>query len=336
MCQALKPVARRHRWGPRASALSPSARTHAAGQPGGAALCCRALHARQLSGPRGPRAPGFTPGRSVARPLPFSLNESCRSSWRRWKVTGSSSCAGASGRSRSGSPADSASDFAAPGEICSYQDAIEIELENSRPKAKGALASLTKDGEYSRVAPPGGFASPRPGLPAPCQAPAAVSGAPGPHSISAAARCPAGPRQAAGALLARSLCAWLSSPHVAFRLAWGTAPIVPSTRRLSQATQDRLPSGRWFCRFFGLEGAQPQGPLPGLCSHPACSPAPVPALSWRGSRPPPSVGFSPSPRPPAVPCVPATPPSSSLLCPWKVPAPRCCLCVLTFGAPAPR
>uniref|UniRef100_A0A4X1U0B1 Transcription factor IIIB 90 kDa subunit n=1 Tax=Sus scrofa TaxID=9823 RepID=A0A4X1U0B1_PIG len=32
------------------------------------------------------------------------------------------------------------------GEICSYQDAIEIELENSRPKAKGALASLTKDG----------------------------------------------------------------------------------------------------------------------------------------------------------------------------------------------
>ncbi|XP_060001566.1 transcription factor IIIB 90 kDa subunit isoform X1 [Lagenorhynchus albirostris] len=32
------------------------------------------------------------------------------------------------------------------GEISSYQDAIEIELENSRPKAKGALASLTKDG----------------------------------------------------------------------------------------------------------------------------------------------------------------------------------------------
>ncbi|XP_057400622.1 transcription factor IIIB 90 kDa subunit isoform X2 [Balaenoptera acutorostrata] len=33
------------------------------------------------------------------------------------------------------------------GEISSYQDAIEIELENSRPKAKGALASLTKDGQ---------------------------------------------------------------------------------------------------------------------------------------------------------------------------------------------
>ncbi|XP_062946610.1 transcription factor IIIB 90 kDa subunit isoform X3 [Cynocephalus volans] len=32
------------------------------------------------------------------------------------------------------------------GEISSYQDAIEIELENSRPKAKGTLASLTKDG----------------------------------------------------------------------------------------------------------------------------------------------------------------------------------------------
>ncbi|XP_057586605.1 transcription factor IIIB 90 kDa subunit isoform X2 [Hippopotamus amphibius kiboko] len=32
------------------------------------------------------------------------------------------------------------------GEISSYQDAIEIELENSRPKAKGALASLTRDG----------------------------------------------------------------------------------------------------------------------------------------------------------------------------------------------
>ncbi|XP_069346913.1 transcription factor IIIB 90 kDa subunit isoform X4 [Eulemur rufifrons] len=32
------------------------------------------------------------------------------------------------------------------GEISTYQDAIEIELENSRPKAKGALASLTKDG----------------------------------------------------------------------------------------------------------------------------------------------------------------------------------------------
>uniref|UniRef100_A0A8C3VYV3 Transcription factor IIIB 90 kDa subunit n=1 Tax=Catagonus wagneri TaxID=51154 RepID=A0A8C3VYV3_9CETA len=32
------------------------------------------------------------------------------------------------------------------GEISSYQDAIEMELENSRPKAKGALASLSKDG----------------------------------------------------------------------------------------------------------------------------------------------------------------------------------------------
>lgn len=32
------------------------------------------------------------------------------------------------------------------GEISSYQDAIEIELENSRPKAKGAFANLSKDG----------------------------------------------------------------------------------------------------------------------------------------------------------------------------------------------
>lgn len=32
------------------------------------------------------------------------------------------------------------------GEISSYQDAIEIELENSRPKPKGALANLSKDG----------------------------------------------------------------------------------------------------------------------------------------------------------------------------------------------
>ncbi|EDL97407.1 BRF1 homolog, subunit of RNA polymerase III transcription initiation factor IIIB (S. cerevisiae) (predicted), isoform CRA_a [Rattus norvegicus] len=32
------------------------------------------------------------------------------------------------------------------GEISTYQDAIEIELENSRPKAKGALANLSKDG----------------------------------------------------------------------------------------------------------------------------------------------------------------------------------------------
>ncbi|KAK2491294.1 hypothetical protein MC885_005891 [Smutsia gigantea] len=33
------------------------------------------------------------------------------------------------------------------GEISSYQDAIELELENSRPKAKGALAGLTRDME---------------------------------------------------------------------------------------------------------------------------------------------------------------------------------------------
>ncbi|XP_015455125.1 transcription factor IIIB 90 kDa subunit isoform X1 [Pteropus alecto] len=32
------------------------------------------------------------------------------------------------------------------GEISGYQDAIEMELENSRPKAKGALASLARDG----------------------------------------------------------------------------------------------------------------------------------------------------------------------------------------------
>nr|XP_044630360.1 transcription factor IIIB 90 kDa subunit isoform X1 [Equus asinus] len=38
------------------------------------------------------------------------------------------------------------------GEISSYQDAIEIELENSRPKAKGALASLTKDGSVEDTA----------------------------------------------------------------------------------------------------------------------------------------------------------------------------------------
>uniref|UniRef100_A0A8C0K3R2 Transcription factor IIIB 90 kDa subunit n=1 Tax=Canis lupus dingo TaxID=286419 RepID=A0A8C0K3R2_CANLU len=36
--------------------------------------------------------------------------------------------------------------FVTSGEISSYQDAIEIELENSRPKAKGALATLTRDG----------------------------------------------------------------------------------------------------------------------------------------------------------------------------------------------
>uniref|UniRef100_A0A2K6T7U0 BRF1ral transcription factor IIIB subunit n=1 Tax=Saimiri boliviensis boliviensis TaxID=39432 RepID=A0A2K6T7U0_SAIBB len=32
------------------------------------------------------------------------------------------------------------------GEISSYQDAIEIELENSRPKAKGGLANLSSPG----------------------------------------------------------------------------------------------------------------------------------------------------------------------------------------------
>lgn len=34
------------------------------------------------------------------------------------------------------------------GEISSYQDTIETELENSRPKAKGALASLARDGSF--------------------------------------------------------------------------------------------------------------------------------------------------------------------------------------------
>uniref|UniRef100_A0A2I2ZRC8 Transcription factor IIIB 90 kDa subunit n=1 Tax=Gorilla gorilla gorilla TaxID=9595 RepID=A0A2I2ZRC8_GORGO len=38
------------------------------------------------------------------------------------------------------------------GEISSYQDAIEIELENSRPKAKGGLASLAKDGSTEDTA----------------------------------------------------------------------------------------------------------------------------------------------------------------------------------------
>uniref|UniRef100_A0A8C8R7P1 Transcription factor TFIIB cyclin-like domain-containing protein n=1 Tax=Pelusios castaneus TaxID=367368 RepID=A0A8C8R7P1_9SAUR len=33
------------------------------------------------------------------------------------------------------------------GEISSYQDEIEIELENSRPKRKGVFANLTKDGK---------------------------------------------------------------------------------------------------------------------------------------------------------------------------------------------
>uniref|UniRef100_A0A8C9JM07 Transcription factor TFIIB cyclin-like domain-containing protein n=1 Tax=Panthera tigris altaica TaxID=74533 RepID=A0A8C9JM07_PANTA len=35
------------------------------------------------------------------------------------------------------------------GEISTYQDAIENELESSRPKAKGALANLTRDGPAS-------------------------------------------------------------------------------------------------------------------------------------------------------------------------------------------
>ncbi|XP_010342196.1 transcription factor IIIB 90 kDa subunit isoform X4 [Saimiri boliviensis] len=38
------------------------------------------------------------------------------------------------------------------GEISSYQDAIEIELENSRPKAKGGLANLAKDGSAEDTA----------------------------------------------------------------------------------------------------------------------------------------------------------------------------------------
>ncbi|XP_059859792.1 transcription factor IIIB 90 kDa subunit isoform X1 [Delphinus delphis] len=38
------------------------------------------------------------------------------------------------------------------GEISSYQDAIEVELEHSRPKAKRALASLTKDGSVEDTA----------------------------------------------------------------------------------------------------------------------------------------------------------------------------------------
>lgn len=50
--------------------------------------------------------------------------------------------------------------FVTSGEISSYQDAIEIELENSRPKAKGALATLTRDGESSRD--PHGLEGPAP------------------------------------------------------------------------------------------------------------------------------------------------------------------------------
>lgn len=34
------------------------------------------------------------------------------------------------------------------GEISIYQDEIEIELENSRPKAKGVFANYTKDGKH--------------------------------------------------------------------------------------------------------------------------------------------------------------------------------------------
>lgn len=41
----------------------------------------------------------------------------------------------------------------AAGEISGYQDAIEMELENSRPKAKGALASLARDGQSALPAP---------------------------------------------------------------------------------------------------------------------------------------------------------------------------------------
>lgn len=37
--------------------------------------------------------------------------------------------------------------FNTTGEISSYQDEIEIELENSRPKAKGVFANFTKDGK---------------------------------------------------------------------------------------------------------------------------------------------------------------------------------------------
>ncbi|XP_048217870.1 transcription factor IIIB 90 kDa subunit isoform X2 [Perognathus longimembris pacificus] len=37
------------------------------------------------------------------------------------------------------------------GEISSYQDAIEIELENSRPRPKGALANLSKDGSVEEA-----------------------------------------------------------------------------------------------------------------------------------------------------------------------------------------
>lgn len=37
--------------------------------------------------------------------------------------------------------------FITTGEISSYQDEIEIELENSRPKAKGVFANFTKDGK---------------------------------------------------------------------------------------------------------------------------------------------------------------------------------------------
>lgn len=38
--------------------------------------------------------------------------------------------------------------FITTGEISSYQDEIEIELENSRPKAKGVFANLSKSGKY--------------------------------------------------------------------------------------------------------------------------------------------------------------------------------------------
>lgn len=76
----------------------------------------------------------------------------------------------------------------AAGEISGYQDAIEMELENSRPKAKGALASLARDGQSA--------------LPAPGHARVAMPALPPP---STAAR-PA-PPQAAGHLLALTPCA---------------------------------------------------------------------------------------------------------------------------------
>ncbi|KAJ8780200.1 hypothetical protein J1605_011803 [Eschrichtius robustus] len=75
------------------------------------------------------------------------------------------------------------------GEISSYQDAIEIELENSRPKAKGALASLTKDGESSHVSSPAGSVHPCPALAPPPSfaAPPAAPTVAATHSLADAA-----------------------------------------------------------------------------------------------------------------------------------------------------